>query len=204
MELQADKGISERTLEVGDWVYLKLQPYKQVSLAIRSSLKLSSKYYGPYQVLERIGEVAYKLLLPPGSSLHPVLHVSQLKKKIGKGIVAQLDPPITGQEGQALAEPLVVLGKRLVKRRNQAVTQILVQWTNLPIEEATWEDYYHIRSQFPAFDPWGQGSLGGEGDVMTCEDSFSNGGNSNKKNDPSKENDPRKRMKQKRNTKMYE
>jgi len=64
--MQADKGRSERSLAVGEWVYLKIQPYRQVSLAIRSNLKLGAKYYGPYQILERIGEVAYKLLLPQG------------------------------------------------------------------------------------------------------------------------------------------
>lgn len=61
MKLQADNGRSERTLEIGDWIYLNVQPYRQVTLAIRSNLKLSSKYYGPYQVIEKVGAVAYKL-----------------------------------------------------------------------------------------------------------------------------------------------
>lgn len=120
MKVQADKGRSERTLEVGDWVYLKLQPYRQVSLAIRSNLKLASKYYGPYRVIEKIGQVAYKLLLSAGSLLHPVFHISQLKKRIGREVVAQIHPPTVAQEGQVLTEPLAVLGKRLVKRNNRA------------------------------------------------------------------------------------
>lgn len=61
---------------MGDLVYLKVQPYKQTSLAIRSSLKLASKFYGPYEVLERIGLVAYKLHLPPDSQIHPIFHIS--------------------------------------------------------------------------------------------------------------------------------
>jgi len=79
--------------------------------------------------------------------------------------MAQADPPTIGNEGQVQYEPIAVLNKRLVKRNNRAVSQILVQWANLPVEDVTWEDYYHIRSQFPSFDPWGQGSLGGEGSV---------------------------------------
>lgn len=54
--------------------------------------------------------------------LHPIFHVSQLKKKVGNGGVAQLDPPLVSLEGQIGNVPLVVLGKRLVKRDNKAVT----------------------------------------------------------------------------------
>lgn len=79
MKAQADKRRSERSFNVGDSVYLKLQPYVQSSLAPRAHLKLSFRYYGPYTVLERIGPVAYKLALPPSSSIHPVFHVSLLK-----------------------------------------------------------------------------------------------------------------------------
>jgi hypothetical protein len=60
-------------------VYLKIQPYSHTSLSTHRSLKLHSKYYGPFRVLERIGKAAYKILLPPHCQLHDVFHVSQLK-----------------------------------------------------------------------------------------------------------------------------
>ncbi|XP_019176182.1 PREDICTED: uncharacterized protein LOC109171585 [Ipomoea nil] len=169
MKVQKDKSRSERVLNVGDWVYLKIQPYRQVSVAVRRNLKLSAKYYGPYEVIERIGEVAYKLSLPSGTLLHPVFHVSQLKKKVGEGVVVQFDPPSVGKEGQILTAPIAVQGKRLVKQNNRAVTELLVQWANLPPDKATWEEYHHLKSQFPSFDPWGQGSSEGGGGVMTLE-----------------------------------
>lgn len=93
MKQQADKHRSERILEVGDWVYLKVQPYKQVTMAVRANVMLASKYYGPFQVLERVGAVAYRLKLPPGTTIHPVIHVSQLKKRIGSNVVPQVELP---------------------------------------------------------------------------------------------------------------
>jgi hypothetical protein len=69
---QADKSRSERQFAVGDWVYLKLQPYVQASLAPRSNQKLAFKFFGPFQVLDKIGAVAYKLALPASTFIHPV------------------------------------------------------------------------------------------------------------------------------------
>lgn len=76
MKNQADKHKSECQFEVNDWVYLKLQPYVQASVMPRAHQKLSFKYFGPYHIIARVGQVAYRLKLPPASRIHPVLHVS--------------------------------------------------------------------------------------------------------------------------------
>lgn len=89
MKYYADKNISDRELGVRDMVYLKLQPYMQASVAIRKNLKLSTKYYGPYKILQKIGIVAYRLELHSGSQIYPVFHVSQLKKRVGPTISSQ-------------------------------------------------------------------------------------------------------------------
>ena len=76
MKHQADKKRSERSFQAGDFVYLRLQPYVQSSLAPRSHHKLCFKYFGPFKVLSKIGAVAYKLELRPtscfGSRCHPL------------------------------------------------------------------------------------------------------------------------------------
>lgn len=60
MKHQCNKKRIERSFEVGDWVYHKLQPYRQTSVAVRKSLKLYVKYYGPYKVVAKVGTVTYK------------------------------------------------------------------------------------------------------------------------------------------------
>lgn len=77
---------------MGDQVYLKLQPYKWWSLALKPNEKLRPRYYGPYVVLEHIGQVAYKLQLPTSAKIHDVFHISQLKKHVGLEVQPQQLP----------------------------------------------------------------------------------------------------------------
>lgn len=81
MKQCADKKRSKRQFEVGDWVYLKLQPYRQSSLVLRKNFKISTKYYGPFEGLSRVGLVAYKLKLPFIATIHLVFHVSLLRRR---------------------------------------------------------------------------------------------------------------------------
>jgi len=76
----ADTKRKEVTYEVGDRAYLRVSPLRGVKrFGVKG--KLAPRFVGPYRVLERMGEVAYKLELPEAlSGVHDVFHVSQLKK----------------------------------------------------------------------------------------------------------------------------
>jgi len=84
MKKMADLKRRELKFKVGDEVFLKLRPYRQHSLAKKRSEKLAPRYYGPYQITEEIGTMAYRLDLPPEAVIHNVFHISQLKLKLGK------------------------------------------------------------------------------------------------------------------------
>lgn len=165
MKQQADKHRSDRTFEVGDRVFLKLQPYVQSSLAPRANQKLSFKFFGPYTVLSKVGPVAYKLDLPPSSSIHDVFHVSQLKKAVPSSAQVTSSPPACDS---ALQFPQQILDRKLVSKGVDCSQQVLVKWSGWPESLATWEDLDYLRQQFPLAPAWGQaGSLQGRNVTTT-------------------------------------
>ena len=76
-----DKGITHREFKVGDHVFLKVKANKS-SLKLENCSKLAARYCGPFEILERIGPVAYMITLPAFMSVHNVFHVSLLNKYI--------------------------------------------------------------------------------------------------------------------------
>ena len=122
MKQLADKHRTERTFDVGELVFLKLQPYVQSSVVHRANHKLAYKYYGPYKIVGRIGEVAYKLELPEGSRIHPVFHISQLKK-----VVAPTCPisSTLNSVTSHLQIPISVLERRVRQKGKRTVALVL-------------------------------------------------------------------------------
>lgn len=148
---QANKHISEREFEVGMWVYLKLQPHRQVTIRKEQQHKLSSKYYGPFMIVERVGAVAYRLELPTYSQIYLVFHVSQLK--LCKGTANKMGIlPHCGPDGLLSAEPIAILDRKLAKVNNKAVVYVLVKWSNHTDEDATWECYTDLIQRYPEFE----------------------------------------------------
>jgi hypothetical protein len=134
---------------VGDWVYLRLQPYRQKTIAMRKNLKLSPRFFGPFQILQRIGSVAYKLDLPPETRIHPVFHVSCLKHKLGQQISPLPTLPPVDQMGEIKPEPETLIDRRMSKKKGRAVTEVLVRWKGAPAEDDTWEILWELQLQYP-------------------------------------------------------
>jgi hypothetical protein len=80
-KIYVDKGRMHREFKVGDHVFLKVMANKS-SLKLGNCSKLEACYYGPFEILERIGPIAYMIALPASMFVHNVFHVSLLKKYI--------------------------------------------------------------------------------------------------------------------------
>jgi hypothetical protein len=153
MKKHADLRRSERQFEVGQHVYLCLQPYCQNSVVTRCALKLAPRFYGPYTIIQRVGSVAYELDLPPTSKIHLVFHVSQLKLKLGSSSTAATTaattlPPID-VDGIIQPEPEEILLRRFRPQNNHSITELLVCWAGQSPEDAMWEEYHSLAHAYP-------------------------------------------------------
>ncbi|KAJ3688355.1 hypothetical protein LUZ61_017519 [Rhynchospora tenuis] len=151
MKKYADLKRSERQFKIGDWVYLRVQPYKQLTLTGGGNQKLNAKYCGPFEILERIGQLAYKLNLPASSQVHPVIHVSQLKQHISRKHKPSPFLPWLGSDGTLRIAPEMIVGRRLIQRNNEGIAQVKIKWAHLPTDDASWEDYDKMKLHYPDF-----------------------------------------------------
>lgn len=137
MKTQADKRRRDIQFEVGELVLVKLQPYRKHSIALRKTQKLSMRYFGPFEVLEKIGNVAYKLKLPDTARIHPVFHISLLKKFVGSPSQQFIPLPLTTTECGPSVQPLKILDHHTIMRNASLVQQVLVQWNSQDVSAAT-------------------------------------------------------------------
>nr|GEX20717.1 reverse transcriptase [Tanacetum cinerariifolium] len=150
MKCQVDKKRSDRSFQINDWVYLKLQPYRQITVRQGGHHKLSSKFFGPFQVVDKIGKVAYKLKLPGYAKVYPVFHVSQLKPcYIDSAVMGSF--PVCDSEALLATTLLKLLDRRMVKQNNRMVVFGLIQWSNRSVKDATWEKLEDLLAWFPEF-----------------------------------------------------
>jgi hypothetical protein len=163
---QADKNRSEREFQVGEMVLLKLQPYAQSTVANRPCKKLSYKFFGPFKILQKVGNMAYKLELPENSKVHPVFYVSQLKPFTPNYAPVFSDLPKPPDLSAKDCAPVAILDRRMSKKGLDSVLQIKVKWSGLPETNATWEDYPVLRARYPSAGIW-EGASSSEGGNVT-------------------------------------
>jgi len=150
MKKYADNKCREIHYNPGDWVLLRLRPRRQTSAkgSLTSSGKLAKRYYGPFQVIERVGEVAYRLQLPAEEKIHSVFHCSCLKPFHRSPEQVDTSPlPQQFVGDQPMVTPLAILDYRR-SPVDVNTWQVLVQWTGLSPDETTWEDWNQLREDY--------------------------------------------------------
>ena len=116
-----------REFNVGDHVYLRVRARKS-SLKLGSCAKLSPRYCGPFEVLERIEPVAYRLAFPASARSHNVFHVSLLKRYVhDPNHVINWDVIQVEPEGEFRIEPMRILNRKVTMLRNRAIGQVKVR-----------------------------------------------------------------------------
>ena len=145
----ADNRRKDLEFEVGDKVFLKVTPLR--SLTAGKGKKLHPRYVGPFKILQRVGNVAYRLELPTSlSRVHDVFHVSMLKKyhpdptHILKPEEIDIDESLTYEE-----RPVQILDRKVKELRTKQIPLVKVLWRNHEVEEATWEVEEDIRAKYP-------------------------------------------------------
>ena len=136
--------------QVGDYVFLRVSPWKGVRRFGKKG-KLSPRYVGPFEILEKIGQVAYRLALPPAlSAVHNVFHVSALRKYIPDDTHVlsyenlELDSDLSFED-----QPVQILDRKDKVLGNKTIPLVKVLWRNSKVEEATWELESDMISQYP-------------------------------------------------------
>jgi hypothetical protein len=148
----ADHRRRELSFDVGDFVYLKVSPMRGLRrFKVRG--KLAPRFIGLFKIVEKRGEVAYQLELPPQlSDVHNVVHVSQLKKCL---CVPEEQIPmedLDAKEDLSYQEyPIRILEISERVTRNKKIKMCKVQWSHHIEDEATWEREEELKAEFPSF-----------------------------------------------------
>ena len=146
----ADRRRKELTFEVGGHVFLKVAPMKGV-MRFGKKGKLSPRFIGPFQILDKVGDRAYRLALPPSLlGVHNVFHVSMLRKYLEdpSHVLSyeslELTPGMTYEE-----VPVRVLEREVKQLRKREIALVKILWRNQKFEEATWETEAEMKDKYP-------------------------------------------------------
>ncbi|KAL5559712.1 hypothetical protein UlMin_035923 [Ulmus minor] len=146
----ADRRRKPLEFAIGDKVFLKVAPMKGV-MRFGKRGKLSPRFVGPFEILERIGDLAYRVALPPAmSGIHNVFHVSMLRKYTpDPSHVLSYDTLDLRQDLTFEELPVKILDREEKELRRKKIRLVKVLWRNHEVEEATWEREDEMRAKYP-------------------------------------------------------
>ncbi|KAD4180551.1 hypothetical protein E3N88_29142 [Mikania micrantha] len=146
----ADKRRKPLESQVGDRVMLKVSPWKGV-VRFGTKGKLAPRYVGPFEIIEHIGPVAYRLRLPDElSGVHDVFHVSNLKKCLAdESLVIPIEEIQVDEQLHFIEEPLEIMDRKVKQLRRSRIPIVKVRWNSKRGPEFTWEHEDHIKSKYP-------------------------------------------------------
>ena len=146
----ADKRRKPLEFQVGDKVLLKVSPWKGV-IRFGKRGKLNPRYIGPFQILARIGPVAYRLELPSElSAVHNVFHVSNLKKCLSDDTPAiPLEEIQVDERLNFIEEPIEIMDREVKRLKQSCIPIVKVRWNSRRGPEYTWEREDEIKRKYP-------------------------------------------------------
>ncbi|GJW02147.1 putative reverse transcriptase domain-containing protein [Tanacetum coccineum] len=146
----ADKRRKPLEFEVGDQVLLKVSPWKGV-ICFGKKSKLAPRYVGPFEILERIGLVAYRLRLPEEfNNVHDTFHVSNLKKCLADAnLHVPLDEIKVDKTLRFVKEPVEIMDREIKKLKCRNIALVKVRWNSKRGPEFTWEHEDQMRIKYP-------------------------------------------------------
>ena len=146
----ADNRRRDLEFQVGDHVFLKVSPSKGV-MRFGKKGKLSQRYIGPFEILDRVGNVSYRLALPLVlSHIHNVFHVSVLRKYMPDPSHVLEYEPINVREDLSYEEqPVQIIDRKDQVLRSRNISLVKVLWSNHAAQEATWEKEEDMKENYP-------------------------------------------------------
>ncbi|KAF5458860.1 hypothetical protein F2P56_022859 [Juglans regia] len=147
----ADTRRRDLSFELGDWVYLKVSPMKGVKRFGKKG-KLSPRYVGPFQIIEKVGLVAYRVALPDYfRDVHDVFHVSSLKKSWGQLEPCFVDPEHIELQPNLSYEvaPTQIVDWKEQRLRSKTIPLVKVSWGDPMAQDFSCEREADMREQYP-------------------------------------------------------
>ena len=146
----ADVRCKQVEFQVGDKVMLKVSPWKGV-IRFGKRGKLNPRYIGPFEILARIGSVAYQLKLPQElSNVHDVFHVSNLKICLSDDtLVVPLDEIQINTKLNFVEEPVEIMDREVKRLKQSHIPIVKVRWNSLQGPKFTWEREDQMKEKYP-------------------------------------------------------